>query len=38
MVSAALGVNKLDQVVGYSYLPAGPGIPGSSKWHLRVEA
>jgi probable HAF family extracellular repeat protein len=25
-VSAALGVNKLDQVVGYSYLPAGPGI------------
>lgn len=25
-VSAALGINKLDQVVGYSYLPAGPGI------------
>jgi probable HAF family extracellular repeat protein len=26
-VSAALGVNKLDQVVGYSYLPAAPGMP-----------
>ena len=25
-VSVALGVNKLDQVVGYSYLPAAPGI------------
>jgi len=25
-VSAALGVNKLDQVVGYSYRPAGAGI------------
>jgi probable HAF family extracellular repeat protein len=26
-VSVALGVNKLDQVVGYSYLPAAPGMP-----------
>jgi probable HAF family extracellular repeat protein len=26
-VSVALGVNKLDRVVGYSYLPAGPGMP-----------
>ena len=26
-VSRALGVNKLDQVVGYSYLPGAPGMP-----------
>jgi probable HAF family extracellular repeat protein len=26
-VSVALGVNKLDQVVGYSYLPGAPGMP-----------
>ena len=26
-VSAALGVNKLDQVVGYSYLPRVRGMP-----------
>lgn len=26
-VSAALGINKLDQVVGYSYLPGAPGMP-----------
>jgi probable HAF family extracellular repeat protein len=26
-VSVALGVNKLDQVVGYTYLPAAPGMP-----------
>ena len=26
-VSVALGLNKLDRVVGYSYLPAGPGMP-----------
>ncbi|MFZ0917729.1 MAG: DUF3466 family protein [Candidatus Udaeobacter sp.] len=26
-VSVALGVNKSDQVVGYSYLPGAPGMP-----------
>jgi probable HAF family extracellular repeat protein len=26
-VSVALGVNKLDHVVGYSYLPGAPGMP-----------
>ena len=26
-VSVALGINKLDQVVGYSYLPGAPGMP-----------
>jgi probable HAF family extracellular repeat protein len=26
-VSAALGVNKSDHVVGYSYLPGAPGMP-----------
>ena len=39
-VSEALGVNKLDQVVGYSYLPGGrrnappaSGFSLDSKWH-----